>query len=308
LDRCESCKGISRCTECGRGVTRFDHLGVRATTSQAGPGLNVSGIWHYARPCGHRAHVQAAARNVKYNGGPLWQNGYSWQNVYWGTYFTTATAWVRSVEKATADIEADSTYSVGLAQYNVGIGRFAQPAIIKTAPPTRLSDSQLRQALTSWIASGAVQKLETQGAYNIFLPPGVTITLAPSESSCAVFCDYHNAVNGSNGPFYTVEPYPCSKGCNQCTGDPFDTLTQGLSEEMVELKTDMDPGTGWVIGNEELCDFCDHHFVCNRISTGEYVNAWYDQNKRVCWTGTGPAQNPAPTLFQPATKSRVGQQ
>jgi len=61
--------------------------------------------------------------------------------------------------------------------------------------------------------------------------------------SCSSFCDYHDAVNGPSGPFYTVEPYPCAQGCNQCTKDPFDTLTQGLSEEMIELKTDMDPGT-----------------------------------------------------------------
>lgn len=306
MDRCESCKGISACNECGRGVTGFDHIGVRATSNQAGTGR--SGIWHYARPCGHRAQVRAPTSSVKYNGGPLWKNGYSWQNVYWGTYFTTATAWVRSIEKATADIEADSTYSAGLSQYNVGIGRFVPPATIMTAPPTKLSDTQLRQALTGWIASGTVQRLGAQGAYNIFLPPGVKVNLSPLEASCAVFCDYHNTANGSNGPFYTVEPYPCSSGCNQCTNDPFDTLTQGLSEEMVELKTDMDPGTGWVIGNEELCDFCDHQFVCNRISTGEYVNAWYDQNKRVCWTGTGPTPTPSATSLQPPARSRVSQQ
>ena len=98
-------------------------------------------------------------------------------------------------------------------------------------------------------------------------------------------CDYHDTANGPSGPFYTVEPYPCAQGCNQCTKDPFDTLTQGLSEEMVELKTDMDPGTGWVIGNEEVCDYCDANFVCNRIATGEYVNSWYDKSKNACWIG-----------------------
>jgi len=54
---------------------------------------------------------------------------------------------------------------------------------------------------------------------------------------------------------------------------------------MVELKTDMDPGTGWVIGNEEICDYCDANFVCNKIATGEYVNSWYDKSKNACWTG-----------------------
>jgi len=108
---------------------------------------------------------------------------------------------------------------------------------------------------------------------------------ASGDLSCNSFCDYHDSANGPNGPFYTVEPYPCAQGCNQCTQDPFDTLTQGLSEEMVELKTDMDPGTGWVIGNEEICDYCDANFVCNSIATGEYVNSWYDKSKNACWIG-----------------------
>jgi len=224
---------------------------------------------------------------VKYNGGPLWKNGYTWQNVYWGPYFSSpaAQAWVKSIEKAVADIESDKTYSGGLSQYNVGIGKVNPLITIKTAPATNLSDGQIKQSLSSWIASGTVPNLGTKGAYNIFLPPGVTASLTSGEASCAVFCDYHNTVNGSNGPFYTVKPYPCSQGCNQCTNSPLDTLTQGLSEEIVELKTDMNPGTGWVIGNLEICDFCDAKFVCNRISTGEYVNAWYDKTKNACLKG-----------------------
>ncbi len=230
---------------------------------------------------------------VAYNGGPLWKDGYSWQNLYWGTYFasTSVSQWINRVEKATRDIETDASYSGGLSEYNIGVGKFITSATIRTVPPASLSDKQLKQTLTTWINEGVVAKLETRGAYNIFLPPGTTIALSPLEKSCTAFCDYHNTVNGSNGPFYTVEPYPCSKGCNRCTNDLFDTLTQGLSEEMVELKTDMDPGTGWVIGNEELCDFCDRNFVCNQIAGGEYVNSWYDKTKGSCWKGTSPARS-----------------
>jgi len=241
-------------------------------------------VWHFARPCGHRSSP-ASSRRVKYNGGPLWTTGYTWQSVYWGSYFATqsSSSWVKRVEDAVLNIETDKSYSGGLSEYNVGIGRIIPHAIIKTSPPGRLSDSQIRQALTGWISQGTVSSLGTEGAYNIFLPPGVTVSLSPLEASCKVFCDYHNTVNNAKGPFYTVEPYPCTQGCNHCTTDPFDTLSQGLSEEMVELKTDMDPGTGWVIGNEELCDYCGAKFVCNRISTGEYVNAWYDKGKNACW-------------------------
>ena len=58
--------------------------------------------------------------------------------------------------------------------------------------------------------------------------------------------------------------------CNQCTSNDFDTLTQGLSEEMVELATDANPGSGWVIGNLEICDYCDENFKCEKKTTGEY--------------------------------------
>ena len=280
--RCETCRNISTCNVCNSSISGFEHVSVRATAGRE------SGIWHYSSPCRHRNQLaRSTSANVKYNGGPLWKNGYTWQSIYWGPYFagSYASTWVASIEKAIKDIESDRTYSGGLSQYNVGIGTISPQINVKTAPASNLSDAQIKQTLTGWIASGSVPNLGSGGAYNIFLPPGVTVSLTPAEASCAVFCDYHNTVNGSTGPFYTVEPYPCANGCNQCTNNPLDTLTQGLSEELVELKTDMNPGTGWVIGNLELCDYCDAKFVCNRIASGEYVNSWYDKTKKACWKG-----------------------
>ena len=118
-DRCESCSSIAICNVCGSSISGFDHIGVRATAGQD------SGIWHYANPCRHRNQVRAKSANAKYGGGPLWKNGYIWQNIYWGPYFASsaATAWVQSVERAVIDIESDKTYSLGLSQYNVGIGK-----------------------------------------------------------------------------------------------------------------------------------------------------------------------------------------
>jgi hypothetical protein len=280
-EECESCRNIVTCNVCGSSVSGFEHIGVRASAGHE------SGIWHYANPCSHRNQLRSRSANVKYGGGPLWKNGYAWQNIYWGPYFTgsSSSAWVASIEKAVRDIESDKTYSEGLSQYNVGIGKVSPPITTKTTPSAKISDGQIKQTLAGWITSGTVPNMGSQGAYNIFLPPGVTVSLSPVEASCAFFCDYHNTISGSSGPFYTVEPYPCAKGCNQCTNNPLDTLTQGLSEEMVELKTDMSPGTGWVIGNLELCDYCDAKFVCNRITGGEYVNSWYDKNKKACWKG-----------------------
>jgi len=276
-------------------VSGFPHVGVRGTTNRLRIPIidynltydrQPSGIWHYSQPCGHRIHAPPTSTLVKYNRGPLWQNGYSWQSIYWGTFYNKSASaqWMKRIENAISHIESDTSYSAELSQYNVGIGKIIGPVTIQQDPPSQLSNDQIGKALMDWISVGSVSNLGTSGAYNIFLPPGVTATLS-NDQSCMTFCDFHDTVNGPSGPFYTVEPYPCSSGCNQCSTDPFDTLTQGLSEELVELKTDMDPGSGWVIGNEEICDYCDANFVCNRISTGEYVNSWYDKTRNACWIG-----------------------
>src|SRR6266852_1827604 len=85
-DRCESCSNITTCSVCGKSISGFEHIGVRAATGQE------SGIWHYATPCRHRNQLRATSANVKYGGGPLWKNGYSWQSIYWGPYFTSSSA------------------------------------------------------------------------------------------------------------------------------------------------------------------------------------------------------------------------
>ncbi|MDG7008517.1 MAG: hypothetical protein JRN06_09800 [Nitrososphaerota archaeon] len=203
-----------------------------------------------------------------YNGGPLWKSGYRWQNIYWGSYWQGKTIPFapKGVDKAVMDIEADKSYSGGLSEYNVGQGTVLPSKIITADPPSTIDDSQIGPQIASWIKLGLIPELGQQGAYNIFFPPGTTVTLGGS-ASCQAFCDFHNT-DGTH--FYTVEPFPCASGCNQCTSSPFDTLTMGLSEELTELKTDMNPGTGWVIGSEELCDFCDENFKCERVTTGEY--------------------------------------
>ena len=295
MNRCDSCKNLFTCPLCGAGATSFHHIGARGTISKAKiPIVNYdviydrqpSQIWHYAQPCGHRIHPAATYSTIKYNGGPLWQKGFSWQSIYWGTFYTKASSsqWMKRVELAVAHLESDASYSAGLSQYNVGVGKVLAPVTIQEDPPVRISNDQIAKTLTDWIGAGNVLDIGRAGAYNIFLPPGIIASLS-TDLSCSTFCDFHDTVNGPDGPFYTVEPYPCTQGCNQCSKDPFDTLTQGLSEEMVELKTDMDPGSGWVIGNEEICDYCDANFVCNRIRTGEYVNSWYDKSKNACWFG-----------------------
>src|SRR6267143_4060471 len=154
---CESCRKIVTCNVCGSSISGFQHIGVRAS------GGKESGIWHCAPPCSHRNQLRARSANVKYGGGPLWKNGYTWQNIYWGPYFASSStsAWVASLEKAVRDIETDKTYSGGLTQYNVGTGKISPPITIKTAPAAKVSDGQIKQILAGWIASGTVPNLRS---------------------------------------------------------------------------------------------------------------------------------------------------
>src|SRR5213594_2034353 len=139
-DRCESCSDIASCNVCGSSTSGFEHIGVRATASHD------SGIWHYASPCRHRNQLRARSASVKYGGGPPWKNGYTWQDIYWGPYFSSPanTAWVKSIQRAVSHIDSDNTYTVGLSQSNVRTGTLNTPVTTQTAPPTKITDGQIR--------------------------------------------------------------------------------------------------------------------------------------------------------------------
>lgn len=312
---CDDCKDVKTCFACNQPVESWDHVGVRMANVK--DNIFRSGVVHYANPCGHSQKLMpspefrstSSTALAVYKGGPLWQAGFKWRNVFFGNWWTSPAAdkLKRQINIATADLEEDPSYSGGLIEYKVGKGVFAGFDVIQEDPPELVPEQFIVDALGLWIATGKIsQDVRNMGAYNVFLPPGVTAQLG-TDTSCAVFCDYHDS--DGRGLNFTVEPYPCSAGCNQCTSSDFDTLTQGLSEEMTELKTDMVPGTGWVIGNEEICDYCDTSSVCNQTTTGEYVNAWYSNAKGKCWTL--PAQQPSPPassrqLRSPASTSGRG--
>src|SRR3989442_15013499 len=130
--RCDSCRNISKCAICGTSSEGFHHVGVRGTTNRLRiPVINYnvtydaqpSGIWHYSQPCNHRVHPAATSSIVKYNGGPLWQDGYTWQNIYWGSYYTkpSSSQWMKRLELALTHLKSHPSYSGGLNQYKLGI-------------------------------------------------------------------------------------------------------------------------------------------------------------------------------------------
>ncbi|MCW6158521.1 MAG: hypothetical protein LVQ63_03430 [Thermoplasmatales archaeon] len=69
-----------------------------------------------------------------------------------------------------------------------------------------MPESDIDSAISSWIASKQTPNLGLICAYNIFLAPGVTVTLG-SDKSCVTFCYYHDSINWNEGPFFTFEPF-----------------------------------------------------------------------------------------------------
>ncbi len=141
MDRCDSCRNISKCAICGTSSEGFHHVGVRGTTNRLRiPVINYnvtydaqpSGVWHYSQPCNHRVYPATASSIVKYNGGPLWKDGYTWQDIYWGSYYArpASSQWMKKLELVVAHLESDASYSGGLGQYNVGIGKVIGPVIV----------------------------------------------------------------------------------------------------------------------------------------------------------------------------------
>jgi hypothetical protein len=125
---------------------------------------------------------------------------------------------------------------------------------LTTAPPSRLSDGDVKQLLQQEISSDpAVPQPNSSSLYFVYLPPGVTVGLS-GGASCANFCGYHSDIDAQ--VFYAVMPYP---DCSGCAGglSVIDALTATSSHELCEAITDPIPGQGWYDDqNGEIGDIC----------------------------------------------------
>src|SRR2546428_14103403 len=102
---------------------------------------------------------------------------------------------MKKLELVVAHLESDASYSGGLGQYNVGIGKVIRPVIGQQDPPSQLSNDQIAKTIIAWTIAGNIPNLRTNGAYNIYLPPGTTASHS-NEISPNTFCDYHDRSNG----------------------------------------------------------------------------------------------------------------
>src|SRR2546428_6639039 len=100
---------------------------------------------------------------------------------------------MKRLELAVTHLESDPSYSGGLSQYNVGIGKLIGPVIVQQDPPSQLSNEQIAKTLIGWIGAGTVSNLSTNTAYKLILPPGTTAS-PPGDLACSTFSAYHDTI------------------------------------------------------------------------------------------------------------------
>jgi hypothetical protein len=150
--------------------------------------------------------------------------------------------------------------------------------------PRSITDPEIQQVLSSWIASGIVPRPNANTLYFLYLPPDVTVTMG-TDSSCAQFCGYHNHIN--RRIFYAVEPYITCGGCT--FGQVIDSLTKVSSHELCEAVTDPALNAWWDSSTRnEIGDICnsDTGKVGGYTIQAEWSNA---ANACVLQPGAGPA-------------------
>lgn len=199
------------------------------------------------------------AAQLKYRGGPLLSEAQVFV-LFWGD------AWEQDphadlVHQVNSFLDFVLTSEVvdQLAEYSVpgmtiSHGTRTGSLVLTTAPPSNVSDGDLKQLIQQEISSDpAVPQPTTSSLYFVFLPPGVSVGLN-GGASCVNFCGYHSDIEGQ--VFYAVVPYP---DCSGCAGglSVIDALTATSSHELCEAITDPIPGQGWYDDqNGEIGDMC----------------------------------------------------
>jgi hypothetical protein len=240
------------------------------------------------RPAGVEGLAQAA--NLTYHNGTILTN-VEVVLIFWGA------AWTQSDQSGLIsqlnqffDFILTSPYIDLLGEYSVPGYTIGYGSRIGTFPITdtepgdgsgQVTDTQIQEALQTWIDDGTIPFTTNNTLYFVYLPPDVVCVMSDGSQSCQVFCGYHNQINGTI--FYAVEPFLTCDGC--MFGQTFDSLTVVSSHELCEAITDpaldawYDDSTGEEIGD-----------ICNTV-----IQQFGGYNIQAEWSNSANA-----CLFQPA--------
>ena len=195
---------------------------------------------------------------LTYRGGPLLPAVQVF-NFFWGTAWEGQQApLVQSINQFFDNVLTspliDQLGEYSVAGMTIGHGSRTGAVILSTDPPSTIADADVQALIQQEISNdSAVPQPTANTLYFVYLPPGITISLA-GGTSCSSFCGYHSDINGKI--FYAVMPYP---DCAGCTGalSVTDALTSTSSHELCEAITDPVPGQGWYDDqNGEIGDIC----------------------------------------------------
>jgi chitodextrinase len=211
--------------------------------------------------------------DLSYHGGPV-MRAHRVHAVYWapaGHAFPAG--YTSAIDAYLARVAADSgrttnVYATGV-QYTDGSGRGAysvsssdsfsdsQPfpagGCLDTATPICLTDAQLTEELSSFIAARGLPR-GLGDLYFIFTPQGVGSCEDTSSTSCAYvdggYCAYHSAFDSPEGvTLYANQPYADVTGCwsgERPGGGAADSTINIVSHEHNEAITDP-LGDGWYV-------------------------------------------------------------
>jgi len=154
-----------------------------------------------------------------------------------------------------------------------------------------VTDTQIQQALQTWIQNGTAPATSANTLYFIYLPPNVICDGAGGAQSCTQMCGYHDHIGSS--VYYAVIPYVTCYGC-VFPGNFLDTLTEVSSHEFCEAITDPTLSTWWDsnTGNE-IGD------ICNRQTTrlgGYLIQTEWSNSQSSC--AIAPVVPPFAAVYQ----------
>lgn len=210
-------------------------------------------------PLRTEALAAVAKANLTYRGGPLLSEVQVFV-FFWGD------AWQQEPQVGVVqqinsffDYVLTSEMMDQLAEYSVpgrAISHGTRTGSIEltTAPPSRVSDGDVKQLIQQEISSDpAVPQPNSSSLYFVFLPPGVSVGM-DGGASCVNFCGYHSDIDGQ--VFYAVMPYPDCSGCASGLS-VIDALTSTSAHELCEAITDPIAGQGWYDDQHgEIGDIC----------------------------------------------------
>src|SRR5262249_25601580 len=127
--------------------------------------------------------------------------------------------------------------------YGTGSGFYLGQVEGEQLSPGVLMDGDARQAIRRMIDRGLLHG-DNNSLFMLILPAGVTARFDNGESSCEVFCGYHDALTYEGVDIaYAILP---SSQCSGCGNGNLGAFTALYSHELAEACTDKVPGKGWV--------------------------------------------------------------